>query len=374
MRARLVLFAIALCAAATSSLAAPPSSVLQDPHAADKPWDRGRALVVTWHNTMPGNFVVNARRLGGQQPVDLGPFSIAEEKFTDTDLSPDVAYTYELTVFDPDGNQVCVVRTQDAVTPVANLFDAGRVDEAILILSLFAVFLWGTYRGSPREIRPIGGVAAIEEAIGRSVEMGKPVLYSVGWGAQLDKPATLAALNLFGWIARKAASYGARLVFPAHDAVIMSAAQESASAGARLEGRPDAYREEDIYYVTGSQFGYAAALDGILVREKPAATFWIGTFAAESLILSETGNQVGAVQIAGTDSTIQLAFFLVTCDYTLIGEEMFAASAYLTDDPKAKGALWAQDLLKVAVAVVLIVGLVLTIAGSDAVGRFLKGL
>ena len=31
--------------------------------------------------------------------------------------------------------------------------------------------------------------------------------------------------------------------------------------------------------------------------------------------MAETGNSVGAIQIAGTDSTIQLAFFIVVCDY-----------------------------------------------------------
>ncbi len=372
MPARPGLFAIVLWAAASTSAAAPPASVLQAPHAADRPWDKGGALVVTWQNTMPVDFTVHVRRLGGAEPVALGPFPISSEQFIDSGLTSGIAYVYELAVHDPDGNQVSVVRTSPA-QPRPNLFDLSRADEAILIALLFAVFLWGTFRGSPREIRPIAGVTAMEEAMGRAVEMGKPVLFSIGWGAQLDKPATLAALNLFGYIARKAASYGARLLFPAHDAVIMAAAQESASAGARLEGRPELYREEDIYYVTGSQFGYAAALDGILCREKPAATFWIGTFAAESLILSETGNQVGAVQIAGTDSTIQLAFFLVTCDYTLIGEEMFAASAYLTRDPKAQGALWSQDVLKVVVATVLVVGLVAALLNWHAVGNFLRG-
>jgi len=200
------------------------------------------------------------------------------------------------------------------------------------------------------------------------------VLFSAGWGAQLDKPATLAALNLFGWLARRAAAYGARVIFPVHDAVIMAAAQETAREGARLEGRPEHYQEDNIYYVTGSQFGYAAALDGVLWRSKPAANFWLGTFAAESLILAETGHQVGAVQIAGTDSTIQLAFFLITCDYTLIGEEMFAASAYLSREPRALGAVWAQDVLKVVVAVAILAGLVAGAAGLYGFSDYLRSL
>jgi hypothetical protein len=204
--------------------------------------------------------------------------------------------------------------------------------------------------------------------------MGRPILFSAGWGAQLDKPTTMAAMNIFGWLARRSASYDAQLMFPAHDAVIMAAAQESARDAAQIESKPHWYQSDHIYYITGSQFGYAAALDGIMEREKPAANFWLGTFAAESLILAETGNHVGAVQIAGTDSTIQLAFFLVSCDYTLIGEEVFAASAYLTRDPLVLGGLWAQDMLKVAVWVTVAAGLVGALAGWTFIGDWLSGL
>ena len=38
------------------------------------------------------------------------------------------------------------------------------------------------------------------------------------------------------------------------------------------------------------------------------------------------GNAAGAIQIAGTDAVTQLPFFITTCDYTLIGEELYAAS------------------------------------------------
>jgi len=69
-----------------------------------------------------------------------------------------------------------------------------------------------------------------------------------------------------------------------------------------------------------------------MLREKPATNLFFGTFEAESLILAETGNSIGAIQIAGTDSSIQMSFFVVACDYVLIGEELFAASGYLSQD------------------------------------------
>lgn len=253
-------------------------------------------------------------------------------------------------------------------------FDTAKLGLAILIVVLFAVILHGTFRIRDLYVRPIGGLKAMEEALGRAVEMGKPVLFSAGWGAQMDKPTTMAAMNIFGWLAGKASEYDAKLKFPVHDAVIMAAAQESASDAAQLAGRPDWFQPDTIYYVTGSQFGYAAALDGVMERERPAANMWLGTFAAEALILSETGNNIGAMQIGGTDSTIQLAFFLVTCDYTLIGEEVFAASGYLTRDPKVLGGLWAQDMFKVAAAAAIVAGLIGAAFGWTAIGDWFRGI
>ncbi len=87
----------------------------------------------------------------------------------------------------------------------------------------------------------------------------------------------------------------------------------------------------------------------MMVREKPAACFYMGCFFAESLILAETGNSIGAIQIAGTAMPSQLPFFVAACDYTLIGEEFFAASAYLTGSPEELGSLKGQDVGKVIV-------------------------
>jgi hypothetical protein len=91
-----------------------------------------------------------------------------------------------------------------------------------------------------------------------------------------------------------------------------------------------------------------------MTREKPATNFFIGYFWAESLILAETGAATGAIQIAGTDAVMQLPFFITSCDYTLMGEELYAASAYLSREPLLLGALKGQDYGKAIIIGVLI--------------------
>jgi hypothetical protein len=99
-------------------------------------------------------------------------------------------------------------------------------------------------------------------------------------------------------------------------------------------------------------------VNGTMLRDHPATNIYMGKFYAESLILAETGALAGSIQIAGTDEIAQIPFFVVACDYTLIGEELYAASAYLGREPLLLGSLKAQDYAKAAVIVIAIIGFI----------------
>ncbi len=244
---------------------------------------------------------------------------------------------------------------------MGNLYDLSTLPTIIISLISILVVLYAYISvgaGKHFKIREIPGLKAVEEAIGRATEMGAPILYTPGWGGDIQRPTTIASLNILSTVAEKTARYDCRLIFPTHDPVIMAVAQEVVKEGYTRAGFPDRYNPNDIFYISSSQFGYAAAVDGFISRSRPASIFLLGTFEAESLILAETGNSIGAIQIAGTDSTIQLAFFIVACDYTLIGEELFAASGYLSQNQSILSSVKAQDLLKVLIAIFVIVAII----------------
>jgi hypothetical protein len=94
----------------------------------------------------------------------------------------------------------------------------------------------------------------------------------------------------------------------------MTAAREAVHAAYLSAGRPEAFNDDRISYITDEQFAYVAYITGYMVREKPAACFYMGTFFAESLILAETGNFIGSIQIAGTSEPAQLPFFAAAGD------------------------------------------------------------
>ncbi len=232
----------------------------------------------------------------------------------------------------------------------------------VIYASLLLYFIRGAGKGKSLFVRRIPGLEAVDEAVGRATEMGKPMLYIPGLSTISDV-ATLASLNILGRVARKAAQYDTRLIVPCTDPVVMPVCQEVVKEAYADMGRSDAYDQGDVFYVTYSQFGYVAAVDGIMVRERPATNFFLGMFWAESLVLAETGAATGAVQIAGTDAVSQLPFFITACDYTLIGEELYAASAYLSREPLSLGSLKGQDWGKFIIGALVLVGTALSSLG-----------
>jgi hypothetical protein len=174
---------------------------------------------------------------------------------------------------------------------------------------------------------------------------------------------TIASLAILRHVAKQSAIYGANLEVPNKDPLTFSAARETVKDAYLEAGKPDQFKEEMVTYLTYDQFAYAASVSGKMVRELPATNFLIGSFFAESLIFAETGQATGAIQIAGTADVTQLPFFVTTCDYTLMGEELFAASAYLSREPVLLGSIKAQDITKAVIMVWVGIGIVLLNAG-----------
>ncbi len=212
-------------------------------------------------------------------------------------------------------------------------------------------------------VRRIAALDAVDEAVGRATEMGRRVLFVPGV-QDMDDIGTIAGVSILGRVAKTVARYGADLEVPTSKSLVMTACRETVQASFFEAGRPDAFNADHIPYITDDQFGYVAYLVGDMVRTRPAACLYMGAFFAESLLLAETGNAIGAIQIAGTREPAQLPFFVAACDYTLIGEEFFAASAYLSKEPDQLGSLKGQDLCKLFLGIILLAGCILATIAS----------
>lgn len=249
-------------------------------------------------------------------------------------------------------------------TPYPNWFNWNEVNNLLLALLFGGLVFYTISQAKRREVflRRIPGLDAVDEAIGRSTELGKPILYLTG-AHDMGDPSTIAAAVILGRVAKRTAAYETELMVPHRDPITMAVCQEITKQAYLEAGKPDLFKEDSNFFITSDQFSYTAAVDGIMLRKKPAANFFMGAYFAESLLLTETGASTGAIQIAGTDSDHQLPFFVTTCDYTLIGEELYAASAYLSREPIQIGTLRGQDIGKAVLLTVIGVGTLLATVG-----------
>lgn len=302
-----------------------------------------------------------------------------ESRFVD-EVEPDGTYTYLVATARPsvhDASRVGILSrpsVSQSISPRASFFNIDRwFFLAIIALMAAMLFVYTRkVRAAPHDIyiRRIPGVDAIEEAVGRSTEMGRPVLYVTGT-EEIQNIQTIASLLILGRVSELIAEYDTEMKVANYFPLTMVVAEEIVKQGFANAGRLDAHRPENIMFISAEQFAYAAGINGLILRDRPATNIYLGRFFAESLVLAETGYLTKAIQIAGTAEITQLPFFIAACDYTIIGEELFAVSAYLSREPSLLAMLKANDVVKVVIMAVVLLGALGATAGWFELGPWL---
>lgn len=353
---------------------APPSNLKASP----VPNKAGRSLNLSWDPSPDDDLAFDPPRIQGyrlyraraaeenprwvlvQNTNDLPP-TVTQVRDEGKGFRARTPYLYRLVAVSADGVESDPAELDQPASGTIYLFDRNKGWFLVLTLIVSAGITFYIYlarTGVDLKIRKIAGLEAVDEAVGRATEMGRSILFVPGI-QDMNNIQTVAGITVLSHIGQMAAEYDAKIEVPTARSLVMTTARETLESAYLAAGRPDAYHDDLSYYVTDEQFGYVAYLTGYMVREEPAACFYLGAFYAESLILAETGNSIGAIQVAGTAEPAQLPFFVAACDYTLIGEEFFAASAYLSGEPEQLGTLKGQDFGKVVGALLILVGCVL---------------
>jgi hypothetical protein len=351
--------------AATATPPAPPTDVKVQ----DTAWDNGDSLTVVFvtapnFNSAGGDvsYIVERSEEEKGMYTAVGTATVkssekpSPQAVTIPKCNPLVLYFFR--VHAEQGN------AKSADVPAANAllghrqwFEGSRLKILVymfVVVTTILVCIILARNGMTMYVRRIAGLDALDEAVGRATEMGKPCLFVPGVN-DLNEIQTIAGITILSKVTQTAADLEAQIEVPTSRSLVMTAARETMQTAYMTAGRPDAFNPDSVYYVTDEQFGYVAYITGYMVREKPSACFYFGAFFAESLILAETGNAIGAIQVCGTAQTSQLPFFVAACDYTLIGEELFAASAYLSGSPEELGSLKGQDVCKMFLFAFLII-------------------
>ena len=351
----------------TTIVVAPVTSLIAEDHK----YDKGENIDLAWVPSIDDQLIDGKvirynlyRQAEGGEQVLVADLPRGTGSFTDDGVHADSTYTYYIAAL-----SLNYAAESNRTAPIAPEVEWLNLDRkwlfliALIVGGAVLLFIAAAKRGIKLFVRKIAGLEAVDDAVGRATEMGRPILFIPGI-RDMDDVQTLAGLTILGRVARVIADYDTKIFMPTSRSLVMTAGRETVKAAYQAAGRPDKYHDDMVTYYTDEQFGYVAAVDGVMVREKPATVFLLGAFFAESLILAETGNSIGAIQIAGTARPAQLPFFIAACDFTLIGEELFAASAYLSGEPMQLGSLKGQDVGKGIAMAAIIIGVVSATIGA----------
>lgn len=254
-----------------------------------------------------------------------------------------------------------------------SLIYEGKTIGFILGMIFFAILIYATKYLKGRTIRPIAGLDAIEEAVGRAVEMGRPVHDCPGGGGFDSQYAqqTVAAIGIIGHVAKLCASRGADLKVSINVAHTLPAVEEIIRTSYLSEGQIDQYSPDMVRFLPNQNALFSYCM-GMFEREKIAANIMVGAYFWEAIVLAEHGGSVGAMQIGGTARQSQLPAFVASCDYLIIGDEMFAANAYVTKDEQQISNIAGQDIVRIIVLIIMVLGSLASLVGIDVIANFLR--
>ena len=252
---------------------------------------------------------------------------------------------------------------------------SGRVLGLVLDIVLLLLVVYYMRSKMVVHIRRVPGLDAIEEAVGRAAEMGKPVVASYGIAGSGFDYWTLAGLAILSHVAETTVKAGVRLIVPTGGSdsslIVRPVAEEIVKTAYVTQGKPEEFNPDDVPFLSGQQYAYVGGYVGILQRTRPAAVIMAGYHASDAMNIAETSNAIGAITISSGAYISNTAALACASDYILIGEESPAAGAYLSKDPAQRGSIRVQDLYKALAIGLTILGLIMFAAGSDFIVRLL---
>jgi hypothetical protein len=249
----------------------------------------------------------------------------------------------------------------------------GRLMGLIFLIAL-AILLWyytdKASKGKPETIRRLPAFDALDEAVGRAIEQGRPIMATYSFQDNFNPP-TMVGLEAVRYTSKLAGEKGGTMLVGAGSARTLPVAMENYRLGCVEAGVPELYNPQNVYFFTRQQWAYASGVMGLMQREKPGACVFIGPFLVEGIHLGINSRRIETMAIAGNTSYSMGAFMFVSMDYVLLGEEMLAAGAYMTEDITNISGIAAEDVMKWVLAIILTAGTLLKIVGSDLIVKLL---
>ena len=235
----------------------------------------------------------------------------------------------------------------------------------LLIFLLVLVIFTSRARGGRRfPLRPIPVYEKIRRFASLATESGQPLHIGMGSGqiGTRATPESLMAITVFDYIAQHAALGNHPIQGTTGNATVLATAQGVLQQARREAGFPERYVGKEIGFYGPDPLAYAAGTFDSLCHEEHLANVLVGQFGAEGLWIAESAHHRDLAQVGGTTEPAAAALMHVGLDESVIGEDVFAAGAYL-HKPDHLGSLAAQDFMRIIIILSITVGVVMTSLG-----------
>jgi len=235
----------------------------------------------------------------------------------------------------------------------------------VLILLLLGWFTRRAQKTTGFPFRPIAAFQALQGLLGRTAESGQKVHLSMGSSGLGDEQtaAASAGLTVLRYMAEQGASFGYSPIVTVADPMLMLMAQDTLYRAYQRTGLAASYRSTDVRLIAPDPAAYAVGAQEEINQDKVAANVMAGHFGDEYLLLGEAGAQREIIQIVGSNTVEVQPLMMATSDRVLVGEELFAAGAYLTRRPEHMASLHVQDALRVLLVIAIVVAVAIKTFG-----------
>jgi hypothetical protein len=238
----------------------------------------------------------------------------------------------------------------------------------VVVLGCLALMIgFSVFRKDPakRKLRDIPAFMHLKQAVGRTVEAGQRIHVTIGHGGieNIQGAPGLAGINLLESVLHTAASTDRPPLVTSGEAIQAILAEDT------VRDR-ESFQEKDGGFVlpaaqlTGlTPFSYAAGALPLMHDEHISTNLLAGSFGSEVALLTDASDRAGGVAIGGSENLDAQAILYASTGDPLVGEELFAAGAYLQGGRMHLASLFTQDVLRWILITVLIVGALLKLAG-----------
>jgi hypothetical protein len=248
------------------------------------------------------------------------------------------------------------------------LSSTGNILALLFILAGLGLILFFFFSAPTREkmgLRSIQAFAHFRRQVDLAVEAGKRLHISLGRGSlnDLQGGAALIGLTILDQCARAASNSDRPSVTTSGDGVVTILSQDTLQTTYRSLAAEERYDPTNARMTGLTPLAYAAGAMPAIHDEYVTANILAGHFGTEVALLTEAGERSQSLTVAGSDSIPAQAVLYATADEPLLGEELYAAGAYLGGGAIYTASVRMQDILRWVLVAAIMIGAVLKLLG-----------